>query len=91
MEKVDENAKRAEVSSTRIKLCFRQGSFRREFRCQTIEEAIRSAGHMLSVDGCSDFRIVGGDGQRLLDQSKIVERCGQARDAADKPPPPEAA
>ena len=65
---------------------FRQGSFRREFRYPTIEEAIRSAGQLLSVDGCSDFRIVGEGGQLLLDHNKIVERHTQIEDDGYEPP-----
>lgn len=66
---------------------YRQGSFRREFRCSSIDEAILAAGRMLSVDGCSEFQIVGGDGQLLLDQNEIVKRHKQTRHDGDEPSP----
>jgi hypothetical protein len=82
-------AEREQIRKRRMNFIvqYRQGSFRREFRCSNIDEAILAAGRMLPVDGCSEFQIVGAEGQLLLDQSEIVKRHKQIRDDGDEPSP----
>jgi hypothetical protein len=69
-----------------FKLQFRQGSFRREFHCASLDEAIRMGGAMSGAAGCLDFQIVNDAGIQVLDQTQILERFETLTVASPEPP-----
>ena len=54
-----------------FRLRFRQGSFRREFHCATLEGAIVRAGGLLHAEGCSEFEIRDAENRLVLDHEQI--------------------
>ena len=55
----------------RVTLVFRQGSFSREFPCESIDHAFARVGEYLNQDGCSDFRIADQNGRIVHDDGSV--------------------
>lgn len=55
----------------RVTLCFRQGSFLREVRCESIDHAFACAGEFLGQDECWGFRIADDHGRIIREESDI--------------------
>lgn len=72
MENVGKPPEQAQIETPiRVTLCFRQGSFLREVRCESIAHAFARAGEFLCQDECWGFRIADEQGRVIREESDI--------------------